>query len=111
MLLVQQPGSTPVARFTASGELDVFGALALRRGLHRAAGAGDTDLRVDLEGVTFVDASALGLLARTWRDLAAESGTTISLVSSSRSLRAMRRVAGLTKQLPDVAGSALRQYA
>ncbi|HTW13487.1 MAG TPA: STAS domain-containing protein [Nocardioides sp.] len=101
MIIVQQPASPPIAHFTFSGDLDVFGARALRRRLSRASRATCTDLRVDLGGVDFVDVSALGELARTWSDLGTHVGTTVSLVGVSRPVRRLRAAAGLTEQLPD----------
>ncbi|MEI5674945.1 MULTISPECIES: STAS domain-containing protein [unclassified Nocardioides] len=111
MLLVQSPDVPPVAHFSLSGDLDVFGALALRRSLNRAAHLTCTDLRVDLSGVEFVDASALGVMARTWHDLESEAGTTVSLVRTNRQVRELRAATGLGSRLPDVARSALPQHA
>lgn len=111
MLLVQSPDVPPVAHFSLSGDLDVFGALALRRSLNRAAGLTCTDLRVDLGDVEFIDVSALGVMARTWHDLEAEDGTTVSLVRSNRHVRELRAAAGLVGRLPDVARSALPSHA
>ncbi|MCW2764300.1 MAG: hypothetical protein JWO11_259 [Nocardioides sp.] len=55
------------------GDLDLFAALRLRRILNAAVTAGCPQLTVDVEHVTFVDASALGLLERAWTELRARS--------------------------------------
>ncbi|WP_182526612.1 STAS domain-containing protein [Nocardioides dongkuii] len=106
MITIHQQPEASTAHFTVSGDLDVFGALTLRRGLNSASET-CADLRVDLADVEFVDVSALGVMARTWGDLTARPGTSVRLVGTSRQVRALRKAAGLVRLLPDAVDDAL----
>jgi anti-sigma B factor antagonist len=57
----------PAATIAPVGDLDVFGAAHVVRRLLTTSAAGFSNLRVDLAGITFVDASALGVLDRAVR--------------------------------------------
>lgn len=84
MLIVTSPYEPPTSRQDVVGELDIFGALDVRRSLREAADAGCRDLRLDLSGITFVDSSALGHLARTWENFT-RSGLHLDIVATSAS--------------------------
>ena len=64
----------PTATMTANGELDIFTARQVSRQLGDAVEAGCRRVLVDVSGVTFVDASALGVFARARNDLVAQHG-------------------------------------
>jgi anti-sigma B factor antagonist len=57
----------PAATIAPIGDLDVFSAFQVVRRLVTASTAGYEQLHVDLAGITFVDASALGVLDRAVR--------------------------------------------
>lgn len=84
----------PTSVFHASGDLDIFGALALRRCLHRSVEGGSTDLVVDLHRVDFVDGSGLSVLARAWADLRL-GGAETRVSRSSHSFDRLSNAAGL----------------
>lgn len=84
----------PVATVRASGELDIFTAREVSRQLSDALGAGCRRLLVDVGGVTFVDASALGVFARARDDLHASSGS-IGFVAASVPFRRLCSLTGL----------------
>lgn len=82
----------PTATLVAAGELDIFTAHEVSRRLGELAGSGCTRVLVDLGGVTFADASALGVFARARADLAAREATLGFLAASPQ----FRRVCALT---------------
>jgi anti-sigma B factor antagonist len=69
----------PTARLTANGELDIFTARQVSRQLTEAISAGCRQVLVDVGGVTFVDASALGVFARALATLQVDDGSLGSL--------------------------------
>lgn len=84
----------PTATVQAAGELDIFTARQVSRQLSDAIGAGCRQVLVDVGGVTFVDASALGVFARLRREMTAQAGT-IGFVAASIPFRRMCALTGL----------------
>lgn len=76
----------PTATIAAAGELDIFSARNVATGLRDALALGCSRIVIDVEGVSFVDASALGVFARVHTDLAAEGGT-MEFVATSPEFR------------------------
>jgi anti-sigma B factor antagonist len=70
------------ATIAADGELDIFTARDVAIRLHDALALGCSRVVIDVSGVSFVDASALGVLARAHAILAAE-GQTMEFVAPS----------------------------
>lgn len=64
------------------GELDIFTAGQVRREISQALWSGCLRARLDVTGVTFVDASALGVLVRA-RELMRSCGGTLEIVAFS----------------------------
>jgi anti-sigma B factor antagonist len=73
----------PTATIAAAGELDIFSARDVAISLRDALALGCSRIVIDVQGVSFVDASALGVFARFHTDLAA-SGGTMEFVAPSR---------------------------
>jgi anti-sigma B factor antagonist len=63
------------ATIAADGELDIFSARDVAVRLHEALALGCTRVVIDVSGVSFVDASALGVFARVHAVLTAEGRT------------------------------------
>jgi anti-sigma B factor antagonist len=72
---------------TASGELDLCGADALRRELDRVHDAGAVRLIVDLLRVTFLDSTALGVLVGAAKRQRARGGRIVLAIDDPRTLR------------------------
>ena len=85
----------PAVTLTAHGELDIFTARQVERELGAAMTAGCRDVRIDVGGVTFVDASALGVLARAQADLSAGNGGSLGFVAVSPPFRRLCALTGL----------------
>ena len=86
----------PTATVVANGELDIFTAHEVSRRLAELMTAGCTRVLVDLGGVTFADASALGVFARARADLAARQGS-MGFVAASPSFRRVCELTGLDR--------------
>jgi anti-sigma B factor antagonist len=84
----------PTATLTAHGELDIFTARQVSRHLGDAMNARCHRVLVDLGGVTFVDASALGVFERASRDFAAQGGS-LGFVATSPPFRRLCEMTGL----------------
>lgn len=84
----------PTATLVAHGELDIFTAREVSRRLTEAMTAGCSRVLVDVGGVTFVDASALGMFVRARADLAEQEGT-IGFVAASAAFRRLCALTGL----------------
>ena len=84
----------PTATVAANGELDIFTAIEVSRQLGAAMEAGCLRMLVDVGGVTFVDASALGVFARVRRDLTTQQGT-LDFVAASPPFRRLCALTGL----------------
>lgn len=77
----------PTATIAAEGELDIFTARDVALRLHDALALGCSRVVVDVSGVSFVDASALGVFARVHAVLAAEGQTMEFAATSPRFVR------------------------
>jgi anti-anti-sigma factor len=76
-----------------AGEIDLATRDSLRQAITEAIGSGDVSrIIVDLDAVTFVDSSALGVLVAGWRR-ATETGKSLGLVNAHGTVR---RVLDLT---------------
>ena len=98
--------SVPSARdpqFRAIGDLDIFDASAVRKALRLHAIDGVGAVRLNLSGVTWVNASALGHLARTRSQMAEVLGIRLDLVEWSASVQRMSERTGLCQVLGRVA--------
>lgn len=84
----------PQARLVASGELDAFAVLPLRRSSDQALVRGCRDVVVDLEQVTFVDAGGLRALDAL-RSAVVDNGGQVVFAAPSRSLRWVAGLAGI----------------
>ncbi|WP_395691449.1 STAS domain-containing protein [Nocardioides sp.] len=84
----------PTAVVTANGELDIFTAREVSQRLLDAMNAGCLRVLVDLGGVTFCDASALGVFARTRHQLAENDGS-MDFVATSPPFRRLCALTGL----------------
>ena len=84
----------PTATLVANGELDIFTAHEVSRRLRDLINEGCTRVLVDLGGVTFADASALGVFARARADLTAREGS-MGFVAASRPFRRLCELTGL----------------
>lgn len=78
--------SPPTATLAAAGELDIFSARHVATSLRDSLALGCSRIVIDVAGVSFVDASALGVFARLHSDLAVEGGT-MEFVATSREFR------------------------
>ncbi len=72
----------PDIHLSMDGELDIFTAAQVSRALSQALEDGCRRARLDVEGVTFVDASALGVLVRA-RELMRSCAGTMEIVTFS----------------------------
>lgn len=72
----------PDVRLNLDGELDIFTAGQVRQAISQAIWSGCRRVQLDAEGVTFVDASALGVLVRA-RELMRSCAGTMEIVSFS----------------------------
>ena len=84
----------PRATLTAHGELDIFTARQVSRQLVEAMTAGCRQVLVDVGGVTFVDASALGVFARAFATLQTDDGS-LGFVETSPPFRRLCKMTGL----------------
>jgi anti-sigma B factor antagonist len=65
----------PTGTFAANGELDIFSAYDVATSLREAVVLGCSRIVIDVSGVSFVDASALGVLARAHASVISDGGT------------------------------------
>ena len=72
----------PDVHLQLDGELDIFTAGQVRREISQALWSGCRRARLDVSGVTFVDASALGVLVRA-RELMRSCAGTLEIVAFS----------------------------
>lgn len=85
----------PAALLSVAGELDVFTTLQVHRQANDAVASGCADLRIDLSGVTFIDASGIRLLVQL-RTTAAEHGGRLEIVAPSACVLRLLALLGLT---------------
>jgi anti-sigma B factor antagonist len=77
-----------------SGELDLQAAPALKRALVTVIGEGHLDVVVDLTEVTFLDSTALGVLAGRYRELRARGGS-IAVICNNPNVLETLEIAGV----------------
>ncbi len=77
----------PTGILAANGELDIFSAHDVAISLREALALGCSRIVIDVAGVSFIDASALGVFARAHASLAAEGGTIEFVEASPQFLR------------------------
>lgn len=114
LLTVDLAVTAPVARVTATGEVDSSSAGVLREQLDAALDAGRhagvRELVIDLGPVTFLDSAGLCVLAGAHRQ-AAERGVSLRVLASSRAVVRPLQITGLWALLraeqPHAAGSPL----
>jgi anti-anti-sigma factor len=82
----------------AVGEVDVLSSGNLRRQVAELVAAG-RDLVLDLRGVTFMDASGIGVLLGAHR-MARACGLRFALQSPSPALRRVLEISGVSRVLP-----------
>jgi anti-sigma B factor antagonist len=91
----QEPGHVLV---TVAGEIDIATVPQLRERLAAAAASG-RPLIVDLDRVTFIDASGLGVLASAARRAAAH-GASLHAVCARHQVQRLFTITGLDRQIP-----------
>ena len=110
MTVVSNP---PSAAVVLDGEIDISTCPAIRRLVMVAISGGDVQLAVDMSGVTFIDASGIGVLVAA-ANRARQAGGGLSLLAPSPQVRRLLDVFHLDAILPaaqrsggpSVAGSA-----
>jgi len=88
----------PEAEVVVSGEFDLATTSTLTALLSRAVGEGCREFRIDMGGVTFCDASVIGLLVDLDRRLRSEGGSLTVVRASTRVLRLVH-ILGLDRLL------------
>ena len=89
----------PSAAVVLDGEIDIFTCPAIRRFLMAAISGGDIQLAVDMSGVTFIDASGIGVLVAA-ANRARQAGGGLSLLAPSPQVRRLLDVCHLDTILP-----------
>jgi anti-sigma B factor antagonist len=77
-----------------SGELDLQAAPALKEALITVIGEGHLDVVVDMTDVTFLDSTALGVLAGRYRELRARGGS-IAVICNNPNVLETLEIAGV----------------
>jgi anti-sigma B factor antagonist len=90
---------------TVNGELDVATAEQAYAYISGVIDEGPAPVSVDLGGVTFCDASGLGVLAKAARH-ARQAGRQLRLTSARPSLLKIMRITGLDRAFPELRPSA-----
>lgn len=82
-----------------AGDVDVYSAAMLRDGLDRLIGAGRTQFVLDLDGVTFLDSTGLGVLVGRLRRVRLQDGG-IHVACSVRKILRVFSITGLDQVFP-----------
>lgn len=82
------------------GELDLFTAPRLREAVVEATDGGAKHVVVDLEGVTFIDSSGLGVLVACLKRLRERDGSFAVVAGEGSSLHKLLALTGLSGFLP-----------
>ena len=90
---------------TVTGELDIATAEQAYSYISGVIDGWPTPVSVDVSGVTFCDASGLGVLAKAARH-ARQAGRQLSLISARPSLLKIMRITGLDRAFPELRASA-----
>lgn len=88
-----------VAIMTVSGEVDVYTAPQLRSALEERVAEAQTRVVVDLQGVTFIDSTGLGVLVGRLKALRKVGGSLRVVCTDERILR-LFGITGLDRVLP-----------
>ena len=91
---------------SVTGELDIATAEQAYLYISDVIDAWPTPVSVDLSGLTFCDASGLGVLARTARH-ARQAGRQLKLTAARPSLLKIMRITGLDRAFPELVPSAV----
>ena len=91
---------------SVTGELDIATAEQAYLYISDVIDAWPTPVSVDLSGLTFCDASGLGVLARIARH-ARQAGRQLTLTAARPSLLKIMRITGLDRAFPELVPSAL----
>jgi len=86
-------------KLTVNGEVDVYTAPRLKEHLVKCIQGGSTEILLDLNGVSFIDSSGLGVLVGALRRARENSGT-IRLVCTRENVLKVFRITGLDKVFP-----------
>ena len=78
------------------GEIDVYTAPLLREALDKQVAAGRTELVVDLENVTFMDSTGLGVLVGRLKLVRGQNGS-LRIVSAQDRILKVFKITGLDK--------------
>jgi anti-sigma B factor antagonist len=81
-----------------SGELDLNGAPALKAALIELIAEGQVDIVVDLSDTTFLDSTALGVLAGRFRELRAQGGS-LAVICNNENVLNTLEIAGVSHAL------------
>lgn len=94
---VEPAGGHAVLRVT--GEVDVYTAPTLRKGVLDLVAKGSVHIIVDMTGVAFLDSTGLGVLVGGLKGVRAHDGSLTLVVSAERLLRVFR-ITGLDQVFP-----------
>jgi anti-anti-sigma factor len=97
-LTVYHGGGPYSVTVAAKGELDLAAAEPLRRLLEQQRRAGHRHVRVDTSDVTFIDATALGVLADVHQQFLDRRGT-LTLTDAGPRIQRLLRITGLDRVL------------
>lgn len=86
-------------RLQPKGDLDLETAPLLLAEVERRLAAGESDVVIDLTGLTFVDSTGLGTLVGCWRR-AQKAGATLALANPNPDVWMTLEITGLNKVLP-----------
>ncbi len=100
-----QTGANGYQIVSVTGELDIATAEQAYSYLSEVIDGRPAPVTVDLSGVSFCDASGLGVLARTARH-ARQAGRQLKLTSARPSLVKIMRITGLDRAFPELDPSA-----
>jgi anti-sigma B factor antagonist len=81
------------------GEIDLYTAPSLKEHLHHLAEGGKNRMAVNLEGVEFMDSTALGVLISGLKRCR-EAGGTLALVAPREPVRKVLAITGLDRIFP-----------
>lgn len=81
---------------TASGELDLAAAPAIRDAVEELTDRGHADIVIDMSGATFIDSTVIGMLVGRLRELRAAGGS-IALVCAEPNVLRTLEVAGVER--------------
>ena len=95
-LSVSSTDHGPVTVVHVAGEIDVYTAPLLREVLDKQVAAGRIDLVVDLEKVTFMDSTGLGVLVGRLKLVRGQNGS-LRIVSAQERILKVFKITGLDK--------------